>query len=62
MKKQLDKVLQKRKQGGPFNGQRVELLKMDLENIASFIVRNKRSWRLPPKKENKIIGMISKTI
>ncbi len=36
MRKQLDKVLQKRKQGGLFNGQGVELLKMDLENIASI--------------------------
>jgi hypothetical protein len=36
MRKQLDKVLQKRKQGGLFNGQAVELLKMDLENIASI--------------------------
>jgi hypothetical protein len=33
MRKQLDKVLQKRKQGGQFHGQGVELLIMDMENI-----------------------------
>ncbi len=35
IRKQLDKVLQKRKEGGPFDG-RVELPKMDMEDIAIF--------------------------
>ncbi len=36
MKKLLDKVLQKRKQGGPSNGQGMELLKMDLKDITTI--------------------------
>ncbi len=39
MRKQLDKMLQKRKQGGPFNGQGVELLKMDMEDIAIIHIK-----------------------
>jgi hypothetical protein len=39
MRKQLDKMLWKRIQNGPFNGQGVELPKMDMEDITTIHIK-----------------------